>query len=91
MPSSNGAKNVQLSDFEVLSFDCYGTLEDWEAGLAAVGAGASSLQIAVRISKRRPAVGRPQLNIARGNGISLSRRRSQQTHAPAASVTYMCR
>jgi 2-haloacid dehalogenase len=27
---------VQLSDFEALSFDCYGTLIDWEAGITAV-------------------------------------------------------
>jgi 2-haloacid dehalogenase len=27
---------VRLSEFEALSFDCYGTLIDWEAGLAAV-------------------------------------------------------
>src|SRR5215470_14004668 len=27
---------MQLTDFEALSFDCYGTLIDWEAGLSAV-------------------------------------------------------
>lgn len=27
---------LTLSDFEALSFDCYGTLIDWEAGIAAV-------------------------------------------------------
>jgi 2-haloalkanoic acid dehalogenase type II len=27
---------MKLSDFEALSFDCYGTLIDWEAGLLAV-------------------------------------------------------
>ncbi len=27
---------VRLNEFEALSFDCYGTLIDWEAGLAAV-------------------------------------------------------
>ncbi len=27
---------MKLSDFEALSFDCYGTLIDWEAGLAIV-------------------------------------------------------
>jgi len=27
---------VNLADFEALSFDCYGTLIDWEAGIAAV-------------------------------------------------------
>jgi 2-haloalkanoic acid dehalogenase type II len=27
---------VRLADFEALSFDCYGTLIDWEAGLAAI-------------------------------------------------------
>ena len=27
---------MELSDFEALSFDCYGTLIDWEAGIAAV-------------------------------------------------------
>jgi 2-haloacid dehalogenase len=27
---------VDFSDYEALSFDCYGTLIDWEAGLAAV-------------------------------------------------------
>jgi putative hydrolase of the HAD superfamily len=27
---------VRLTDFEALSFDCYGTLIDWEAGLGAV-------------------------------------------------------
>jgi 2-haloacid dehalogenase len=26
---------VRLTDFEALSFDCYGTLIDWEAGLSA--------------------------------------------------------
>ena len=28
--------SVELRDFEALSFDCYGTLIDWEAGLGAV-------------------------------------------------------
>jgi 2-haloacid dehalogenase len=27
---------MELSDFEALSFDCYGTLIDWEAGIGAV-------------------------------------------------------
>jgi 2-haloalkanoic acid dehalogenase type II len=27
---------VELGDFDALSFDCYGTLIDWEAGIAAV-------------------------------------------------------
>ncbi|GIJ60091.1 haloacid dehalogenase type II [Virgisporangium aurantiacum] len=27
---------MKLSDFDALSFDCYGTLIDWEAGIAAV-------------------------------------------------------
>ncbi len=27
---------MQLADFEAMSFDCYGTLIDWEAGLSAV-------------------------------------------------------
>jgi putative hydrolase of the HAD superfamily len=27
---------MELTDFEALSFDCYGTLIDWEAGLSAV-------------------------------------------------------
>jgi len=27
---------MKLTDFEALSFDCYGTLIDWEAGLSAV-------------------------------------------------------
>jgi 2-haloacid dehalogenase len=27
---------MELTDFDALSFDCYGTLIDWEAGLAAV-------------------------------------------------------
>src|SRR5213078_1392740 len=31
-----GARPMKLTDFEALSFDCYGTLIDWEAGLSAV-------------------------------------------------------
>ena len=27
---------MELTDFKVLTFDCYGTLIDWEAGIAAV-------------------------------------------------------
>jgi hypothetical protein len=27
---------MRLADFEAMSFDCYGTLIDWEAGLSAV-------------------------------------------------------
>ena len=27
---------MKLSDFEAISFDCYGTLIDWEAGIGAV-------------------------------------------------------
>jgi putative hydrolase of the HAD superfamily len=27
---------MQLSDFRALSFDCYGTLIDWETGISAV-------------------------------------------------------
>ncbi len=30
------AKELDLTAFEALSFDCYGTLIDWEAGIAAV-------------------------------------------------------
>ncbi len=29
-------RTVRLTDFDALSFDCYGTLIDWEAGIAAV-------------------------------------------------------
>ena len=29
---------MDLTKFEALSFDCYGTLIDWEAGIAAVPA-----------------------------------------------------
>jgi len=29
-------RRMKLTDFEALSFDCYGTLIDWEAGIAAV-------------------------------------------------------
>jgi 2-haloalkanoic acid dehalogenase type II len=29
-------RTVNLNDFDALSFDCYGTLIDWEAGIAAV-------------------------------------------------------
>ena len=31
-----GARPVNLNDYDALSFDCYGTLIDWEAGIAAV-------------------------------------------------------
>src|SRR5439155_7980824 len=34
--SHPGARPMKLTDFEALSFDCYGTLIDWEAGLSAV-------------------------------------------------------
>src|SRR5439155_6291803 len=34
--SHPGARPMELTDFEALSFDCYGTLIDWEAGLLAV-------------------------------------------------------
>jgi 2-haloacid dehalogenase len=27
---------MKLTDFDALSFDCYGTLIDWETGLSAV-------------------------------------------------------
>jgi hypothetical protein len=27
---------VKFADFEVLGFDCYGTLIDWEAGLLGI-------------------------------------------------------
>ena len=27
---------MNLADYQALSFDCYGTLIDWEAGIAAV-------------------------------------------------------
>lgn len=27
---------LSLADYDALSFDCYGTLIDWEAGIAAV-------------------------------------------------------
>jgi hypothetical protein len=33
---SLGARQVRLADFDALSFDCYGTLIDWEAGISAV-------------------------------------------------------
>ena len=39
---------MNLVDFDALSFDCYGTLIDWEAGIAAVlrrWAGARGLAI----------------------------------------------
>src|SRR5215471_15707193 len=34
--SHPGARPMNLTDFDALSFDCYGTLIDWEAGLSAV-------------------------------------------------------
>jgi putative hydrolase of the HAD superfamily len=40
---------MDLTDFEALSFDCYGTLIDWEAGIAAVlrpWAGSAGLDVA---------------------------------------------
>src|SRR5579864_8867346 len=33
---ATGDSPVKLSEFEAISFDCYGTLIDWEAGLGAV-------------------------------------------------------
>jgi 2-haloacid dehalogenase len=33
MASIAGSETMQLSDFSVLTFDCYGTLIDWETGL----------------------------------------------------------
>lgn len=33
MPASE-AKTLRICDFKVLSFDCYGTLIDWESGIA---------------------------------------------------------
>jgi 2-haloalkanoic acid dehalogenase type II len=39
---------VKLTDFQAMSFDCYGTLIDWEAGIAAVlGPWASSRGLAL--------------------------------------------
>ncbi len=35
-PPHPGARPMKFTDFEALSFDCYGTLIDWEAGLSAV-------------------------------------------------------
>jgi 2-haloacid dehalogenase len=35
---------VKLTDFEALSFDCYGTLIDWETGIAAVLSGWAETQ-----------------------------------------------
>ena len=32
----NGRRTVNLADYDALSFDCYGTLIDWEAGITAV-------------------------------------------------------
>jgi putative hydrolase of the HAD superfamily len=34
--ANEGSTGLKLTDFEALSFDCYGTLIDWEAGIAAV-------------------------------------------------------
>src|SRR5262249_36866817 len=39
---------MELTEFEALSFDCYGTLIDWEAGLLAVlGPGAPARGLAL--------------------------------------------
>jgi 2-haloalkanoic acid dehalogenase type II len=35
-PQLDRSATLKISDFEALSFDCYGTLIDWEAGIAAV-------------------------------------------------------
>jgi 2-haloacid dehalogenase len=32
-PTSSAASAVKLTDFDVLTFDCYGTLIDWESGM----------------------------------------------------------
>ena len=51
-PLASGATNpretVRLSDFQVLTFDCYGTLIDWETGIL------RSLASPLRRSRRRP-------------------------------------
>jgi len=36
LPQIQERDHVKFADFEALSFDCYGTLIDWEAGIAAV-------------------------------------------------------
>jgi FMN phosphatase YigB (HAD superfamily) len=34
-PEPAGMATIDLASFEVLTFDCYGTLIDWEAGIVA--------------------------------------------------------
>jgi 2-haloalkanoic acid dehalogenase type II len=36
VPNRGRSTTLKFADFEALSFDCYGTLIDWEAGIAAV-------------------------------------------------------
>ena len=33
MPTESNQPPLRLTDFKVLSFDCYGTLIDWETGI----------------------------------------------------------
>ena len=47
---------MKLTDFKVLSFDCYGTLIDWETGiLAALRPLVSRARIARRVGSARAA------------------------------------
>ncbi|MEM7316655.1 MAG: haloacid dehalogenase, partial [Planctomycetota bacterium] len=55
---------MKLSDFKALSFDCYGTLIDWETGLLAA---------------LKPLVGRVERNIDRREILeTYARHESQQ-------------
>jgi 2-haloacid dehalogenase len=84
---------VQLTEFEALSFDCYGTLIDWESGLGAVlGAWASRQGLPVDLDELLTSYGAQEAAAEAGlPTVWINRRRHGggwgATPAPVAPVT----
>src|SRR5260370_21846795 len=91
---------MQLTNFEGMSFDCYGTLIDWEAGLSAVltpwarehGLDLTGEQLLAEYSGVEAVVqaGRPRHRhpdvLARSMPLLRRQRGADVPHAPAARL-----
>jgi 2-haloacid dehalogenase len=63
---------VELSDFDALSFDCYGTLIDWESGMAAVlSPWASEVGLDIEREQLLATYGRHEARVARERPTAL--------------------
>src|SRR6185369_8421837 len=86
---------MNLADYDALSFDCYGTLIDWEAGIAAVlapwareqGLDASDEELLLAYADHEAAVEREAATALYPDVLAMAfRRTGEQLGAPVSDA-----